>query len=214
MTSPIEYLGSRRYPGRFIVLGQTSGRVMAIYGCTGRSASSLARKYVQDEHGDVWSVGVSDVVKTEGNPELLEYRALKWQGSGFVVANGRQIEGGWETCDPEPDEYKTPRITGVVADGQVTLFISRDVGGMVERKRWPLVLEDGKAYFVSTYSGEDVRPTKSFAGEPVPVEFDFVSPSAAAKVIFDSLTPDYQVGVVGVFITIGGERELAIVNKL
>jgi IMP cyclohydrolase len=208
----IEYLKTLRYPGRFIVVGKMRGAVIGIYGAMGRSPSSLARAYIMDEHKDVRAVGTDRVVLNEGNPQLLEYRSLRWLDNGFVIANGRQIEGGWESCDPEPDEYHTSRITAVVGS-TVEFFISRMTLVGVERKRWPLALEDGVGHFISTYAGADVRPTPSFVGDPVRVSLDFGSPGVAAMAVFDALTPEYRVGVVSVAYD-GQAREVAICNKL
>lgn len=208
-----DYLKTLRYPGRFIAVGRCNNGVLAVYGATGRSAASLARKYVIDEHKDVWAQHTDEVAAKEGNLELLEYRALRWQESGFVMANGRHIEGGWESCDPEPDAYLTPRITCVVEGGSATLYISRATTGGVERTHWPLTLEEGKGYFISTYTGVDVRPTPSFAGDPVLVDFQFSSAETAAEEVFNALLPEYRIGVVGASMN-GSTREVAIYNKL
>ncbi len=211
-----EYLKTLRYPGRFIVIGRSDGGVLAIYGATGRSAASLARRYVQDGNSDVWAQHTDTKVAQEGNSELLEYRAVRWTDTGFVMANGRQIEGGWETCDPEPDEYHTPRITLDVSykeSHKATLHISRMVGGAVERKRWELQLDVGQGHFISTYTGADVRPTPSFTGDPILVSLDSVSREDVVAKVFDALTPEYRVGVVGVQYE-GGARMVAIQNKL
>lgn len=217
-----DYIRSQRYPGRFIVLGQNGEHVLAIYGAMGRSETSRARRYSMDEHKDVWAERTDDVVEKEGNPDLLEYRALKWNDNGFVIANGRQIESGWESCDPEPDAYHTPRITlnvSYMIRFQAELFISRMTDGTVERRRWPLKQGEGKGYFISTYSGEDVRPTPSFSGDPIEVSMDFDSAKDAAKAVFDALAPqegqeDYRVGVVGILMRGASDREVAIYNKL
>lgn len=121
--------------------------------------------------------------------------------------------------EPEPDKYLTPRITGVVSDDGATLYMTRSVEGVVEHKRWPLELGHGVGYFISTYTGEDVRPTMSFAGEPVKLEMNFVTAKEAAKAVFDALEPpeggiDYRVGVVGVLRKAIEGREVAIHNKL
>lgn len=199
-----------------------------MYGATGRSPASLARRYVMDEMKDVWAQHTDSKVAEEGNPELLEYRALKWFPNGFAIANGRQIElvrnPGFAQeelmkVEPEPDKYLTPRITGVVSSDGVVLYMARSVGGKTESKCWPLELEEGIGYFVSTYTGEDVRPTQSFSGDPVKLELSCSSVKDVTKAVFDSLAPtegqdDYRVGVVGVMMRSVTDREVAIYNKL
>lgn len=222
----IEHLKTLQYPGRFIVIGKSGGAVFGVYGAMGRSASSLARMYVMDAHNDVRAVATDGLVAEEGNPELLEYRSLMWLDGGFVIANGRQIElvksvdGPQEdlmAAEPEPDAYLTPRITAVVSGDQAVLYMVRSVHGSTESKRWPLDLVDGKAYFISTYVGVDVRPTPSFAGDPVQIEFVYRSAKDVAREAFDALAPlegrpDYRVGVFGVLMRAGAEREVAIFN--
>ena len=44
----IELLKKMRYPGRFLALGMDGNAYVALYGATGRSPSSLARRYVHE----------------------------------------------------------------------------------------------------------------------------------------------------------------------
>lgn len=224
MKSLVGYVQTLRYPGRFIVLGMSQDTVFAIYGATGRSAASRARKYVMDEHNDVWAERTDEVVVKEGNLELLEYRALKWFENGFAIANGRQIElvrnPGFEQVElmdvePEPDKYLTPRITGVISHEGATLYMVRSIDDAVERRRWQLILKNGVGYFISTYTGEDVRPTPTFSGDPVELEVQFGSVNDVARALFEAQKPkagqeDYRVGVVGATLS----KEMAIYNKM
>lgn len=223
-----KYLKTLQYPGRFIVIGKSGGALFGVYSAMGRSAASLARIYKVDEKGDIVAVASDGTVSNEGDPELLEYRSLKWFDDGFVIANGRQIElvknpgflqNELMTAEPEPDKYLTPRITGIVSGTEAALCIARSVNGVVERKLWPLGMADGKGYFISTYTGADVRPTPSFAGDPVEVEFNFDSPDTLAHAVFDALAPappqdDYRVGVFGVKYASPSGKDSVIVNRL
>lgn len=228
---------SSRYPGRFIIVGKDGDSYVAIYGATGRSPSSLARRFVQEGDG-VYMTAIDETVSKEKNPELFEYPAVKIFENGVVIANGRQIEDVTELQSRdarqqlsyalaeeayEPDEFRTPRITGCIvdmnghADGAV--HIARSASDGIDRSSWSVTFEEGKGLFISTYRGEDARPALSFPGEPVPVALLFGSARAAAKAIFDAFSPpvgapDYRVGVVAVYKKLGEKPEIAIVNRL
>ncbi|MDE2079679.1 MAG: hypothetical protein KGI73_04850 [Patescibacteria group bacterium] len=226
-----------RYPGRFIILGKDEGAYVALYGATGRSVSSLARRFVRHEDG-VYMVAVDDTVSKEAKPELFEYPAVKFFGNGIVVANGRHIENISRLDERdarkqlsfalseeayEPDNEKTPRITGVLlADKngiEGALHIARFAADGIDRSSWSTALEEGKGEFISTYRGEDARPTPSFPGDPLEVPLAFGSAKKAAHGIFDSFAPpagepDYRVGVVAVYLAPGAAPDIAIVNRL
>jgi IMP cyclohydrolase len=231
----IDVLKGKRYPGRFIALGMDNGAYVAVYGATGRSPSSLARRFYEQE-GGVYMGGIDDTVHTHHTPELLEYPALKFFTNGVAVANGRQIEHitSIENRDArkqlsyalseeayEPDEYNTPRITGLVsfasAVPELALHIARIAPDGIDRSSWQVSLEEGKGMFISTYIGDDVKPTPSFAGNPLPVVLQFGDEKKAARAVFDALTPpkgetDYRVGCIAVYIK-NGETKTAIVNN-
>lgn len=232
MTSPFEF----RYPGRFITIGKDGDAFVALYGATGRSPSSLARRFVQS--GDAIFMGGVDGTVKEGNVALLEYPAVRLFPNGVVVANGTQIERitNLQSRDArqqlsyalseesyEPDEYLTPRITGCLVESggkmDEALHIVRAVADGTDRASWSLPLESGKGAFISTYIGADVKPTPSFSGEPLSVSLHFGSAKAAAQAVFDSFTPpsgemDYRVGVIAVYKKIGEQPEIAIVNRI
>lgn len=182
--------------------------------------------------------GVDATVKKEGNPELLEYPAVQVFENGVVVANGRQIEKISELQNRdarkqlsyllseeayEPDEFRTPRITGCIIRGKNgidgAIHIVRSATDGIDHASWTVPFETGTGRFISTYIGEDVRPTPSFRGEPVPVSLNFGSAKKAAKAVFDALTPpkgemDYRVGVIAVYMNENERPEIAIVNRI
>lgn len=233
----IKTLSSMRYPGRFLAIGKDGDAHVVLYGATGRSPSSLARTYVQDGNA-IYARGIDDTVRREGNPELLEYPAIVFLKNGVVVANGRQIERVTELQDREakkqlsyllseeayePDEYRTPRITGCIVETSQgmdgAIHIARSVSDGIDRSAWTVPLEEGKGMYISTYVGGDVRPTPSFPGDPLPVSFNFGSAQKAAQAMFDALTPpadapDYRIGYIAVYLREGQSPEIAIVNKL
>jgi IMP cyclohydrolase len=179
-----------------------------------------------------------DTVSREKNPELFEYPALRLFENGLAVANGTQIEHltRLETRDAkkqlsyalseeayEPDEYKTPRITGIIVDSgskiEAALHIARYAVDGIDRSSWHIPLVPGEGRFISTYGGEDARPASSFAGEPVPLKLTFGSAEEAAREIFDAFAPpsgaaDYRVGVVAAYLYSDKAPEIAIVNRI
>ncbi len=233
----IELLKKMRYPGRFLALGMDGNAYVALYGATGRSPSSLARRYVQEGNA-IYASAVDDTVKREGNPELLEYPAVMFFDNGVAVAYGRQIEKITDLQNREakkqlsyalseeayePDEYKTPRITGCLVKTttgmDAGIHIVRIARDGIDRSSWTVPLTPGKGMYISTYVGEDVRPTPSFSGAPLPVTFNFGSAKKAAKAMYDALAPkrgeaDYRIGYFAVYIQEGKSPEIAIQNKL
>lgn len=227
-----------RYPGRFIIIGKDGDSAVVLYGATGRSPSSLARKFTQ--HGsEIFMGGIDDTVSKEGNPELLEYPAVRIFQNGMVVANGRQIGHvtallGGETQKQldsllitetyEPDEYCTPRITGCVGERDSGLFdaslhIARKGASEVDRSSWTLPLGENSGFFISTYEGDDVKPTPSFSGDPRTMTLNFGSAQVAAKTVFEHLTPptgemDYRVGIIALYKKFGQPVEVAIMNRV
>lgn len=232
----VNLLKTMRYPGRFLAVGMDGDAYVLLYGATGRSPSSLARRFVQK--GDaVYMGGVDATVEREGNPELLEYPALKLFPNGAVVANGRQIENisGVESREAkkqlsyalseeayEPDEYNTPRITGLIsfASGRAdaAIHIARYASDGIDRSSWTVPLTKDAGLYISTYVGADVKPTPSFSGDPLSVALHFGDAKKAAQAVFDSLKPskgemDYRVGCFALYMK-DGYSNIAIVNKL
>jgi IMP cyclohydrolase len=212
----MEFLKRTRYPGRFIVMGMDKDAAVAIYGVTGRSAASQARKYVR-QGNMVVVVPTDGVALAAGNRDLLVYPAVIFFDNGFVVANGNQItkyksDLGHDLKDelPEPDKYLTPRITGVVKDGSCALQSIR--GTPVTSSTWEVPLEAGKGKMIMTYTGDDAHPT-AYMGDPVAVDLAFGSADAAAQSVYDLLTPDYRVAVVAVYQKPGEVPEVAIKNR-
>lgn len=226
-----------RYPGRFIILGKDADSYAAVYGATGRSPSSLARKFVRKD-GSVFMTAADETVSREGNPELLEYPALKIFQNGLVVANGRQVENISEIENRdarqqlsyamseeayEPDEYRTPRITGLIAETKLgmegALHITRSAADGIDHSSWGVPFDEGTGFFISTYRGDDVKPTPSFSGDPIEIAFHHGSAKSAAYAMYGALAPkegeaDYRIGVVAVYMKLGSALEIALVNRI
>ncbi|MFA5876980.1 MAG: IMP cyclohydrolase [Candidatus Paceibacterota bacterium] len=230
--SPFDFI----YPGRFMIIGKDAGAYVAVYGATGRSPSSLARRFVQKGNG-IFMGGVDETVK-QGNQELLEYPAVQILDNGIVVANGTHIKHITELQSRdarqqlsyalteeayEPDEYRTPRITGCIIESSKgvdgALHIVRSASDGIDHASWSLSFEEGVGSYIGTYIGDDVKPTPSFAGDPISVPLTFGSAKNAAKGIFDLYAPkvgqlDYRVGVIAIYKKLGEQAEIAIVNRI
>ena len=159
----LKVLSEMEYPGRFIMLGRAENSdVAAVYGITGRSPSSHARRLVKKNE---WKGGFSihveptdpELLKT-GNPELLIYPAIIVEGNNIVVSNGKQTENllyklghknilyslvvhhkNW-TFEPDAPNY-TPRITGCIEDEKAALgIIKRSNSGIALRQLFEIEL--------------------------------------------------------------------------
>ena len=234
MKSLEEFLKETRYPGRFMVIGMLGGKAVILYGATGRSPSSLKRRFIELEDG-IYMTAIDATVAIEGNPELLEYPAVRFFEKGIAAANGTHIERldplqgrdarqqlSYALADEayEPDEHWTPRITGCIIESSTfdaALHIIRANQNGIDRSSWTLDMKDGTGYYISTYRGDDVKPTPSFPGEPISVAFSYDSVDDAAKALHTLLAPkkdemDYRVAFIAVFKALGEEPEVSIVN--
>ena len=234
MKSLEEFLKETRYPGRFMVIGMLKGMAVILYGATGRSPSSLKRRFIELEDG-IYMTAIDATVAIEGNPELLEYPAVRFFEKGIAAANGTHIERldplqgrdarqqlSYALADEayEPDEHWTPRITGCVIESNAfdaAFHIIRSSTSGIDRSSWTLDMKDGTGYYISTYRGDDVKPTPSFSGEPVHLAFSYNSAAEAAKALSASLAPargetDYRVAFIAVFKALGKEPEVSILN--
>lgn len=232
-----EFFADKPYPGRFLILGKDSGAAVVIYGATGRSPSSLARRFVEQGDG-IYMAAIDATIAIKGNANLLEYPAVKFFDNGILAANGNHIElveslstfgGALEVLSHsfadkvtyEPDEYKTPRITGCVVETKRGLdaalhLVRSDSENNPLISYWRAPLEEGNGSYVATYRGEDMRPTPSFSTDPLPFSISYGSAEDAARAVYESLAPrgeDYRVGVVAVYKKPGEEPHFAIMNR-
>jgi IMP cyclohydrolase len=145
MVKGLEALADMEYPGRFIILGVDDRyeNEVAVYGITGRSESSRARKLVVDEAGSTILVRpTSEDALKKGNPDLLIYPAVNFE-SALLVSNGAQtvnmkrhsnrlgnpmelLVTSMLSWDYEPDAPNhTPRISGAISLEAAALSIVR-----------------------------------------------------------------------------------------
>lgn len=229
--SGLEALANMEYPGRFIIIGrdQSGDHNVVVYGITGRSPSSQARKLEFDRKEEAVLVKPTDEeTLKKGNPDLLIYPALIYEDDNVFVSNGKQTSSMAEchgaqilslaalyfglckswTYEPDAPNH-TPRISGCCTKDSAALNIikrAEDGSGIYHLFEIPLIA--GKGKLIATYTGENVNPLPSFRGEPLDVEIAGESPEKVARDVYDALTPkdlakDYRVAVVASFQNIG-----------
>ena len=213
------------YPGRIIIIGQEKkgGKVLAVYGITGRSASSQARK-MEREEDTIWVKPTDIELLKKGNIGLLIYPSVFCLSQGIAVSNGKQsvdvmaclgqgesaaevLAFALKNWDYEPDEPTfTPRISGCVLSNKVAALsvIRRATDGSTLRNIYEFPVFPGRGRMVMTYQGENKDPLPSFCGEPQEVEIMGVSPREVAESVYMSLAPkegnkDLRVAVTCVF---------------
>ncbi|MEK6933345.1 MAG: IMP cyclohydrolase [Nanoarchaeota archaeon] len=239
----LKVLSDMDYPGRFIMLGRADNcDVVAVYGITGRSTSSQARRLVKK---NVWEKGFSIHVEPtdpeliiSGNQDLLIYPAIIVEKNDVVVSNGRQTEDllykleynnplhslviHHKNWDYEPDHPNyTPRITGCIKDEKAALgIIKRSNSGMALRQLFEIELFAGKGKLIATYTGKNMDPLPSFTGEPLSVNLERLTESASttAKSFYDALAPknpalDFRVSVAAVHKSTRREIDISIINR-
>jgi len=235
------YLKSFEYPGRFIFSGQikSSDEAFLVYGITGRSAASQARRLVKKENG-VWVEPTDPQLIVSGRPELLIYPAMLYSAQGIVVSNGKHTEDVMKelvnASDPlvalarslrdwkyEPDApIYTPRITLVFKGGFKILasIIKRGELGGVIKEYFELPLIPGKGWWFMTYAGANTDPVPSFQGEPIGLEVEGITAERIARWVYDSLAPepgkkDLRVSVACLRASLAGAeiQEVKIINR-
>jgi IMP cyclohydrolase len=192
------------YVGRFIVVGPGFGA----YRVSSRSFPN--RRIVE-------RAGTLTVAPTPGAPETdnpyVSYNCVREGGAGVVVGNGSHVDPIAEkldlgypardalassllALDYEKDDYDTPRIAGVVADGDGD---GESYVGIVRRDAL-LVRAVAEPTLVATYE-ED---------EPTPVDFEAADAGAAASGVYGM---EYEHAVCAAGVTVrDGEVELAVEN--
>jgi len=219
-----QHLSTLEYPGRGIVLGMLGECPVGLYFVTARSAASKAKKYVLAADEKSISVQTTNLkVMARGKLDLLQYTSVRISEQGFVVGNGRQVDSveiaeegnavqrlttdlnGWSY---EDDAYHTPRITGFFTlsgkEPSAALHIIRSNEiGTAGRSIFEVPLASGTGRLLTTYRGENVRPTPAFQGEPIAVEFAEGELSALVQSVYDALAPkdkkeELRLSVMGV----------------
>jgi len=238
MRSLFDTLQSMPYPGRTIIAGAgPGGQRGVLYAITGRSPSSQARRLVIDEQEKKIFVRPTDedTLKT-GNPDLLVYAAIMCAKGCIAVSNGKQtgdvfkalqgessvsrvLQTGLADWEYEPDEPNwTPRISGCIAENAALSVLKRAENGEVIRNTFEFPLISGQGRMVSTYTGVNVNPLPSFAGEPLEVALPFDNSREAAEALYEALAPaagadDFRVVAAAAFSGPDGTVNLFVKNR-
>ena len=224
-----EKLVSNPYPGRGIVLGESSdGRYsVAAYFIMGRSANSRNRVFLTEPDG----------IRTEAfdpsrlaDPSLIIYHPVRALGRSLIVTNGDQtdtirdyleqglsMDQALRTRKFEPDGPNwTPRISGLLcADGSYKLSILKSAdaaGSACARQFFEYPALPGVGHFLHTYV-TDGNPIPTFCGEPerVAIAGDI---DAFTTQLWDNLNEDNKISLFVRFNDLQtGEYTQRIVNK-
>lgn len=235
----IQHLSTLEYPGRGLVLGLMGERPIGVYFVTARSAASKAKTYTLSADQKSISVQTTNLkIMARGKLDLLQYTSVRMGDESFVLGNGRQVDavelgkdsraeerltqdlGGWSY---EDDAYHTPRITGLISSvggslsAALHIIRSNEIGTAL-RQGYEVILTPQSASLITTYRGENVRPTPAFQGGPVSVELQHDSLTTLVQAVYDALAPqdkkeDLRVSVMGVAFDPGTKTyETSILN--
>lgn len=219
-----DLLSDIKYPGRFFIIGKNSDNSnLVLYGITGRSPSSRARKIIakyESLENLVLQVIPTEISSRQVNPELLYYNAVVARRFGnssyIVVSNGKQtdtidrllaVEGfdalplAHENYEYEPDSPNfTPRISGIIASNQGLIGrIMRGEGdSTIIRDKFSYVFSPGTGRFIRTYSGEDTSPLPTFRSGPMEVVLDYKDILEAVDDLYSSFANQQRSIVVSI----------------
>ncbi len=181
------HIGSNPYPGRGLVIGETSsGDVwLQVYFIMGRSPNSRNRQFAIE--GSTLETQPFDPSKVE-DPSLIIYEAMLELEKVFMVSNGDQtrtlceglVEGksmrsALSVREREPDAPNyTPRITGLLdlSSDQPAIALSLLKANKIDPTNtdrhyfYPEVPAAGIGYGLTTYMG-DGDPLPTFVGDPL-----------------------------------------------
>ena len=213
------------YPGRLIVIGQAreTENVLVVYGITGRSPSSQARKMALDKD-TIWVRPTDKDILKKGNIDLLIYPSVFCLSQGIAISNGKQtvdimaclgqgdraaeiLAFALKNWDYEPDEPTfTPRISGCVLPNKSAALslIRKAEDGSSLRNVYEFSPASGKGKLIMTYQGENEDPLPSFKGVPLDMEITGSSPQEVCESVYRALAPeeggkDFRVAVACVF---------------
>lgn len=221
------------YPGRCLLIQAEDGKDVVVYGITGRSPSSQARKLVTD-NSRVFVQPTDEEELKRGNPDLLVYNAIRWDAGSMTASNGKHTDAihnaicwslkpihqridetllQWE-YEPDAPNY-TPRIWAAIAQTHVYLgTIIRGPDGNAHRTQYEI--NTGQGFGITTYQGPNVpsgNPLPSYREAPFPIKLEGNAP-AIAQDVWDCLDKRFRVSVaVAIRYHHTKEIETNIVNK-
>ena len=225
-----EYLQSKEYPGRGIMVGKTATDIVMAYFIMGRSVNSRNRVFVAE--GEAMRTKAFDESKMV-DPHLIIYYPVRVLGNKTIVTNGDQTQTIYEFLEQgkcfhralntrcfEPDGPNwTPRISGIVYhdgedfDYQMSILKSGDAEGTVcNRFLFSYKPIAGLGHFIHTYV-ENGDPIPTFQGEPervsIPNDID-----EFFNDIWENLDENNKISLYVRYIDLAtGEEENRLVNK-
>jgi IMP cyclohydrolase len=226
----LQRLAASDYPGRGIVLGQSSaGFLVQVYWLMGRSEQS--RNRVLKQEGALVRTVPVDPAKV-ADPALIIYTALASYRHWHVVSNGdhtdsflqvvkarRDFRNALWGMDYEPDPpHHTPRIVGVLEAGregaEAWLGIVKANPGNASSMRFSFDYEElipGLGWGITTYQGSG-NPLPSFSGEPwaLPLDGD---EAAIADTYWNALQPENRVALAVKRIEADGSTRIVLKNQ-
>ncbi len=128
MSQGLEALAAMDYPGRFIIAGKSeSGSSVVIYGLTGRSDSSKARKFAfGDKTGVVRTTVTDPKILEKGSPSLLLYEAIACYDSKVVVSNGAQTNLIYNQLVSDPHQSPSEILSNAMDAGPFMQYDPKD----------------------------------------------------------------------------------------
>lgn len=222
-------LRENSYPGRGIVIGKSEDgeNIVIAYFIMGRSENSRNRVFI--EEGEGIRTEAFDPAKLT-DPSLIIYSPVRTINGKTIVTNGDQTDTVYDfiakgdsfenalqtrTFEPDAPNY-TPRISGIVYEGNYTLSILKSANGTPDSTRRffydyknPLA---GEGHFIHTYRC-DGNPIPSYEGEPTPIKIEGDIDSFT-EMVWENLNSDNKVSLFTRFINIKtGKTQTRIINK-
>ena len=228
-----EYLENTVYPGRGIIIGQSSNdeNIVTAYFIMGRSENSKNRIFEK----------TTDGIKTKAHdeaslkdPSLVIYSPVRRYKDSIIVTNGDQTDTIYDflsngksfgdalrtrTFEPDPP-ILTPRISGIINisentfDYKLSVLKSSD-GNENHAVRYFYEYEtpeSGKGHFIHTYKHNAEIPP-SFEGEPKKIEING-DIKEFSETIWNGLNNDFKVSLYVLYINkMTGEAKEKIINK-
>lgn len=159
---------------------------------------------------------VSDLASSKATPGWIVARAFGEPHSVYDPAKDRLID--LTTFEPDVPN-NTPRISAVVDSDRATLYIVRSNAGRKEVSPIDIDLVPGKAFGITTYAGENLKPLPSFIGSPLEFNITTNSVGEIANGLFSAIEggqnpgDNYQVAAAVMAMSRPGEFETQLRNR-
>ena len=227
-----DYLASKEYPGRGIMVGKTATDIVMAYFIMGRSVNSQNRIFEETEDGI--RTKAFDESKLS-DPSLIIYAPVRVLGNTTIVTNGDQTDTIYDGMaegktfeqslrirqyEPDGPNY-TPRISGImnIENGNYDFAMSilkSNNGNPDCNNRYTYTYDNptaGEGRFIHTYA-QDINPLPSFEGEPKWIGIGDEDIDTFTNMVWENLNEDNKVSLFVRYIDIEtGKYETRIVNK-